>query len=165
MYEERIKYERETFAKALKYVEDVMDDKDKDRIYRIGIGEVGWNIKRETLSTKKYNELRDEFIAASLAMDGIADEVIDFDEDYVKSFKKSWTRMETAEHFSKNAVKAMEEHFKEQTAYILEQTGETKLNHLDMKYVGSKTYVYKEQFILSFENSPAAVSVRVLVEY
>ena len=35
----------------------------------------------------------------------------------------------------------------------------------NMQYVGNNTYVYMGKFILSFENSPADVEVRQLVEY
>lgn len=165
MYEKEKQHSIEMFNKALDYVKNKMSAEAKDRIYKIGIGQIGWELKKETLSTKQYNKLRDEFIATSLTMDALGDEIAEYSSEYVKKFEKSYYRLETADHFSKNAIKAMETHFKDQTANILAVTGEAKLDYTKMKYVGNKTYVYNEMFIISFENSPAAVEIRYLVDY
>lgn len=162
MYEERKKYELETYENVKKYVKNNMSEENKDRMYKIAIGPVGWEIKKETLSPQRYKELRDDFIAASLAEDAIIDNVTDITEEYVKSFEKTFWKFETANHFSKNAIKAMKESFPDQTANILAITGEAQLDINKMKYAGSKTYIYADMFILSFENSPASVEVRYL---
>lgn len=165
MYEKEREYERAIFRKAVDYVNKQMTDDVKDRIYKIAIGQVGWEIKKETLSTKEYNKLRDNFIAATFARVGLAEEIIDFDKEWEKKITKRYYKIETADHFSKNAIKAMETHFKDQTGVILADTGETQLNPVNMKYVGNNTYIYMGKYIISFENSPAAVEVRMLVEY
>ena len=162
MYEERKKYELETYENVKKYVKNNMSEENKDRMYKIAIGPVGWEIKKETLSPQRYKELRDDFIAASLTEDVIIDNVTDITEEYVKGFEKTFWKFETANHFSKNAIKAMEENFSDQAANILAITGEAKLDINKMKYAGSKTYIYADMFILSFENSPASVEVRYL---
>lgn len=165
MYEEQKQYERDIFNKAVEYVKKEMTDEVKDRVYKIAIGPVGWEIKKETLSPKEYSNLRDRFIAATFARVGLAEEVQGFDKDWEKKITKRYYKIEAADHFSKNAITAMENHFKEQTAAILAVTGETKLNPANMKYAGNNTYIYMEQFIISFENSPADVEIRQLVEY
>lgn len=162
MYEERKQYELAVFENAKNYVKDHMSEENKDRIYKISIGPVGWELKKETLSPNRYKELRDNFIATSLAQDILADEVEKITEDYIKDFEKSFFKFETANHFSQNALKAMKEHFPEQTASILQITGEPKLDIKKMRYVGSKTYIYADMFIISFENSPASVEVRYM---
>lgn len=162
MYEERKNYELETYENVKKYVKDHMSEENKDRIYKIAIGPVGWEIKKETLSPQRYKDLRDDFIAASLTEDVIIDNVSNITEDYIKSFEKTFWKFETANHFSKNAIKAMNENFSDQTVNILAITGEPQLDINKMKYAGSKTYIYADMFILSFENSPASVEVRYL---
>lgn len=165
MYEEQKEYERAIFNKAVEYVKNEMTNEVKDRIYKIAIGQVGWEIKKETLSPNEYSKLRDRFIAATFARVGLAEEVQGFDKDWENKIAKRYYKIETSDHFSKNAITAMENNFKEQTAAILAETGETKLNPANMTYVGNNTYVYMGKFILSFENSPADVEVRQLVEY
>lgn len=165
MYEKQKEYERSIFNKAVDYVKKEMTDEVKDRVYKIAIGPVGWEIKKETLPPKEYANLRDRFIAATFARVGLAEEVQGFDKDWEKKITKRYYKIETADHFSKNAVTAMENNFKEQTAAILAETGEAKLNPANMKYVGNNTYVYMEKFIISFENSPADVEIRQLVDY
>lgn len=162
MYEERKQYELAVFENAKQYVKNHMSEENKDRLYKIAIGPVGWELKKETLSPNRYKELRDNFIATSLAKDIIVDEVEKITEEYVNDFEKSFFKFETANHFSQNALKAMKEHFPEQTANILQITGEAKLDVKKMRYVGSQTYIYADMFIISFENSPASVEVRYM---
>ena len=52
MYEEQKEYERAIFNKAVEYVKNEMTNEVKDRIYKIAIGQVGWEIKKETLPPK-----------------------------------------------------------------------------------------------------------------
>lgn len=165
MYEEQKQYERAIFNKAVDYVKKEMTDEVKDRIYKIAIGPVGWELKKETLPPREYKNLRDRFIAATFARVGLAEEIEGFDKEWEKKIAKRYYKMETADHFAKNAIKAMETNFKEQTAAILAETGEIQLNPANMRYAGKNTYIYMGKYILSFENSPAAVEIRQLVEY
>lgn len=165
MYEDIKKQEQALYKKALNYVRTQMDSDMKDRFYKISIGQVGWEIKKETLPTEKYNELRDNFIAKDLTYYSLLEDVTDFDKETIKRFSRGYFKAETAGHYQANAIKALEDNFQEQTAAILAITGESKLDSAKMQYLGSKTYSYAGIFLISFENSPASVEVRYLIDY
>lgn len=159
--EQRKAYERGLFEKAKEYVAKEMKEETKDKVYRIAIGEFNWNLKKETLSPAKYKQLRDEFIAATFTRVGLADEIAYFTPEWEKEIVKRYQTFDTAQHFSKNAVKALEENFQEQLTAILSQTGETHLDPAKMRYLGNKSYMYNNIIFISFENSPASVTVRM----
>jgi len=164
--EQKANYEINLFDKAVKYVKNVMTEEKKEMIYRIGIGEFNWNIKKETLPEARYTDLRDKWIASSLAGLGALDKVEDFTDEYVKKeFVNVFSRMSTSNHFVKNALKALNTTFKDQSMEILNITGEDSLDLQKLEYLGSKTYAYAGMFIISFENSPAAVEIRYMMNY
>ena len=158
--EARKQYERALFERVKNYVKNEMTNEQKDRIFRIAQNNP---IQFEILKDNpNYEALRDRAIAGDLLGDALAYEIQPdkLNKKFVDKYIEDWDKISLSEKYVDNAIKGLKSKFPEQYTAILLATGDSEINVNEFKYQGANVYIYKN-VIISFDNSPAQVEIRV----
>lgn len=158
--EARITYEKGLFEAVKKYVKNDMSEQQKDTIFRIAQANP---LKFEILKENpNYKEIRDKAIARDLLGDALSYEIPieKLNKKFVDKYIADWDKVGVSEKFKDNALKGLKSRFSEQYHQILNYFNEAEINTNEFIYLGGNVYQYRNM-IISFENSPVTVEVRV----